>query len=308
MILTVSFSGTTYNELPYRLEAGTPHIAGAVGIAAAMRYLDAWAWPISRRGKPRCSSMRLRDSLRFRGWYLSQRRDKAGLVSFNVEGIHPHIRHRARSAGVAIRAATTAPCRDGTLGLSGTARPHSRCYNTTAEIDQLVDAVRVAQRMFGMSAAAADLKDLYGKWCSTQPSPAHRQRPERVDREARDTTAIAGQGAGVRAHREETWPTSRSSIGLCNLRGVGIAHDGSPRDGRAGCSCPRRASMRRWRPGTATCPANSRARRRERHRHASAARRCHGRPLLAALDSAPGPGTTEPSQLVIEHGEWSNAE
>lgn len=151
MILTVSFSGTTYNELPYRLEAGTPHIAGAVGLAAAIRYLTgigmaniaAWEARLLAYGTAALEQV---PGVRLVG----TARHKAGLVSFNVDGIHPHdLGTVLDQQGVAIRAGhhCAMPVME-RFGLAGTARASFAFYNTPGEIDQLVAAVRVAQRMF----------------------------------------------------------------------------------------------------------------------------------------------------------------
>lgn len=151
MILTVSFSGTTYNELPYRLEAGTPHIAGAIGLAAAIRYLkgigmaniSAWEAQLLAYAT---SALDQIPGLTIVG----TARHKAGLVSFNVDGIHPHdLGTVLDQQGVAIRAGhhCAMPVME-RFGLAGTARASFAFYNTPEEIDQLVAAVRVAQRMF----------------------------------------------------------------------------------------------------------------------------------------------------------------
>jgi cysteine desulfurase / selenocysteine lyase len=151
MILTVSFSGTTYNDLPYRLEAGTPHIAGAVGLAAAIRYLTGIGmariadWEAGLLAYATAALVQI-PGLRIVG----TARHKAGLVSFNVDGIHPHdLGTVLDQQGVAIRAGhhCAMPVME-RFGLAGTARASFAFYNTTGEIDQLVDAVRVAQRMF----------------------------------------------------------------------------------------------------------------------------------------------------------------
>ena len=106
MILTVSFSGTTYNDLPYRLEAGTPHIAGAVGLAAAIRYLTGIGmariadWEAGLLAYATAALVKI-PGLRIVG----TARHKAGLVSFNVDGIHPHdLGTVLDQQGVAIRA------------------------------------------------------------------------------------------------------------------------------------------------------------------------------------------------------------
>ncbi|MEQ1800322.1 MAG: cysteine desulfurase [Gammaproteobacteria bacterium] len=151
MILTVSFSGTTYNDLPYRLEAGTPHIAGAVGLAAAIRYLTAIGMANITAWEARLLAYATAALTQVPGLTIvGTARHKASLVSFNVAGIHPHdIGTVLDQQGVAIRAGhhCAMPVME-RFGLAGTARASFAFYNTTGEIDQLVDAVRVAQRMF----------------------------------------------------------------------------------------------------------------------------------------------------------------
>jgi cysteine desulfurase/selenocysteine lyase len=151
MILTVSFSGTTYNDLPYRLEAGTPHIAGAIGLAEAIRYLtgigmaNIAAWEAHLLA---CATTALEQVPGLR--IVGTARRKAGLVSFNVDGIHPHdLGTVLDQQGVAIRAGhhCAMPVME-RFGLAGTARASFAFYNTPGEIEQLVAAVRVAQRMF----------------------------------------------------------------------------------------------------------------------------------------------------------------
>ena len=151
MILTVSFSGTTYNELPYRLEAGTPHIAGAIGLAEALRYLQrlglaeiaAYEAELLAYATGRLQAL---PGLRIFG----TARDKASLVSFNVNDIHPHdLGTVVDQRGVAIRAGhhCAMPVME-RFGIPGTARASFAFYNTRAEIDQLVDSIEVAMRMF----------------------------------------------------------------------------------------------------------------------------------------------------------------
>ncbi len=151
MILTVSFSGTTYNELPYRLEAGTPNIAGAVGLAAAIRYLTAIGMTGIAAWEAQLLARATAALLQVPGLdIVGTARQKAGLVSFNVAGIHPHdLGTVLDQQGVAIRAGhhCAMPVME-RFGLAGTARASFAFYNTVAEIDQLVAAVQVARRMF----------------------------------------------------------------------------------------------------------------------------------------------------------------
>jgi cysteine desulfurase/selenocysteine lyase len=151
MILTVSFKGTTYNELPYRLEAGTPHIAGAVGLGAAIDYLNAIGMANIAAWEARLLDYATRSLLQVPGLtILGTAAEKAGVVSFNIDGIHPHdLGTILDQQGVAIRAGhhCAMPVME-RFGVPGTARASFAFYNSMAEIDQLTGALRFAQRMF----------------------------------------------------------------------------------------------------------------------------------------------------------------
>lgn len=151
MILTVSFDGTTYNELPYRFEAGTPNIAGAIGLGAAIDYLDSigmeriqhYETELLNYATNRISEL---EGIRFFGTAAK----KAGVISFNLDGIHPHdlgtvLDHQ----GVAIRTGHHCAMPVMTFfDIPGTARASLAFYNNEQDIDQLVEGLRVAQKMF----------------------------------------------------------------------------------------------------------------------------------------------------------------
>ena len=151
MILTVSFTGTTYNELPHKFEAGTPNMGGAVGLAAAIDYLDgiglariaAYEHGLLDYATARLSTV---DGLTIVG----TARDKASLVSFTLEGVHPHdLGTILDQAGIAIR--TGHHCAMPVMeyfGVPATARASFAFYNTRAEIDLLVEAVAAARALF----------------------------------------------------------------------------------------------------------------------------------------------------------------
>ena len=151
MILTVSFSGTTYNELPWRLEAGTPHIAGAIGLGAAIDYLSALGLGRIAACEGELLSYATQSLLQLPGvQLLGTARHKASLISFNLDGIHPHdVGTVLDQRGVAIRAGhhCAMPVMQ-RFGVPGTARASFAFYNTRGEIDQFIDALRLAQRMF----------------------------------------------------------------------------------------------------------------------------------------------------------------
>ena len=151
MILTVSFSGTTYNELPYKFEAGTPNIAGAIGLGSAIDYLDNIGMERINQYEAELlnyatSRIRELDGVRLFG----TAEHKAGVISFNLDGIHPHdlgtvLDHQ----GVAIR--TGHHCAMPVMAffdISGTARASLAFYNNRQDIDQLVEGLRVAIKMF----------------------------------------------------------------------------------------------------------------------------------------------------------------
>jgi len=152
MILTVSFDGTTYNSLPYKFEAGTPNIAGAVALGAAVDYvetigLDRIAQHEADLLAYATGRLAAIDGLSI----IGTAPDKASLVSFVVEGVHPHDLGTILDAeGVAIRTGhhCAMPVMD-FFGVPATARASFAFYNTHAEIDALVTALGHAREMLG---------------------------------------------------------------------------------------------------------------------------------------------------------------
>lgn len=152
MILEVRFDGTTYNDLPYKFEAGTPNISGAIGLGAAVRYLD-------KIGMERIAA---HESVLLR--YLTERlsevpgirlfgtaRQKASLQSFLLDDIHAHdlgtiLDHQ----GVAIRTGhhCAMPVMD-FFRVPGTARASLALYNNRDDIDRLVASLAKAKEIFG---------------------------------------------------------------------------------------------------------------------------------------------------------------
>lgn len=153
MITSVSFTeGTTFNVPPHRFEAGTPHIVGAQGMAAAMEYVmelgqDAIAAHEHDLLEYATAKLDAIDGVRIVG----QAAEKASVVSFTVDGIHPHdLGTILDHEGVAVRAGhhCAQPVME-RFGLPATARASFAFYNTRSEIDALVDALGVAIEMFG---------------------------------------------------------------------------------------------------------------------------------------------------------------
>ncbi len=151
MILEVSFDGTTYNELPYKFEAGTPNISGVIGLGAAIDYLLSVGMDNVARHETQLLEYMMQQLGNIDGMRLiGTAANKASVQSFLVDDIHPHdlgtiLDHQ----GVAIRTGhhCAMPVMD-YFGVPGTARASVALYNNRDDIDQLVDAIRKAQQIF----------------------------------------------------------------------------------------------------------------------------------------------------------------
>ncbi|MBB3810854.1 cysteine desulfurase [Pseudochelatococcus contaminans] len=151
MIETVTTDGVTYNTPPHRFEAGTPPIVEAIGLAAAIRYVD-------RLGR----SAVLNHEEQLRNYahqqigglnsvrILGRAREKGAILSFEMVGAHPHdVATIIDRAGVAVRAGTH--CAQPLLarfGTTATCRASFALYNTKEEVDILVEALRKAEQLF----------------------------------------------------------------------------------------------------------------------------------------------------------------
>jgi cysteine desulfurase/selenocysteine lyase len=152
MILTVSFSGTTYNDLPYRFEAGTPNISGAVGLAAAIDYLESIGIERTHAHEQRLlaratAALKAIDGLQI----IGEAKEKSGVISFVVDGVHPHdLGTILDDEGVAVRTGhhCAMPVMD-FFDVPATARASFGCYSDDADIDQLVRALGRAREVFG---------------------------------------------------------------------------------------------------------------------------------------------------------------
>jgi cysteine desulfurase / selenocysteine lyase len=152
MILTVSFEKSTYNQLPWKFEAGTPNISGAVGLAEAINYLSevgmdrivAYEHELLVYATQKLSAL---PGLRIVGTSAQ----KAAVVSFVLDGIHPHdIGTILDMEGVAIRTGhhCAMPVMD-FFKVPATARASMAFYNTFAEIDHLVAALEHTRSVLG---------------------------------------------------------------------------------------------------------------------------------------------------------------
>ena len=151
MILSVSFAKTTYNVLPYKFEAGTPNISGAIGLGAAVRYLEDQDLPGAHAHEHALLQHAENVLGRIEGLRIvGQAADKASLVSFVVAGVHPHdLGTVLDEEGIAIR--TGHHCAMPVMEffkLPATARASFAFYNTFEEIDRLGAAVLRARSIF----------------------------------------------------------------------------------------------------------------------------------------------------------------
>jgi cysteine desulfurase/selenocysteine lyase len=155
MIASVDFQETTWNELPYKFEAGTPPIAEAVGLGAAVDYLGGLGMERVRAHERSLTAYMLErlvevPGLRVVGPPTAERR--GGLASFTIDGIHPHdIAELVDRAGVCIRAGHhCAQPLMRCLGVGATARASVGVYNDRADIDALIDALQAGREVFGL--------------------------------------------------------------------------------------------------------------------------------------------------------------
>jgi cysteine desulfurase / selenocysteine lyase len=151
MILSVTFEKTVYNTLPHKFEAGTPHIAGAIGLAEAIAYVErigmdrvrAHEDELLRHGTGVLSGI---DGVRL----IGTARDKVGVLSFVVDSVHPHdVGQVLDDSNIAIRVGhhCAQPVMD-RFGIPGTARASLAFYNTKAELDALGEAILELKGMF----------------------------------------------------------------------------------------------------------------------------------------------------------------
>jgi cysteine desulfurase/selenocysteine lyase len=153
MIRSVTFGKTTYNDLPYKFEAGTPDIAGVIGLGAAIDYLDqigmdaiaAYEHDLleyGTRALENISGLRL----------IGTAREKAGVFSFLIDGVHPHDAGTILDReGIAVRAGhhCAQPVMD-RFGVSGTTRASLAFYNTKEDVDALVAGIHKVKEVFAV--------------------------------------------------------------------------------------------------------------------------------------------------------------
>jgi cysteine desulfurase / selenocysteine lyase len=151
MIRSVTFERTEYNELPWKFEAGTPHIIGAIGLGAAIDYVQSIGYDAIEAHESAVLAYALRElseinSLRF----IGQPRRRSGVISFALGEVHPHdIGTILDQDGVCVRAGhhCAQPTMD-RFGVSATARASIGIYNDRDDVDALVAGLRKVQEVF----------------------------------------------------------------------------------------------------------------------------------------------------------------
>jgi cysteine desulfurase/selenocysteine lyase len=152
MIRAVRFDGTTYAPPPARFEAGTPHIAGAVGLGAAISYIQELGLERIAEAEHDLLSYATERVAAIPGLRIvGTAREKAAVLAFVLEGIHPHdVGTVLDHHGVAVRTGhhCAMPLME-RYGLPATTRASFAFYNTRAEVDQLVGALHAAREVLG---------------------------------------------------------------------------------------------------------------------------------------------------------------
>lgn len=152
MISTVSFERTTYNELPFKFEAGTANFIGAAALATALKYYQSIGIEQATHYEDELLNYTTQKLLSIEGVkIIGTAPNKASIISFIVENIHPYDTGMILDKmGIAVRTGNhcTQPVVDH-FGLDGTVRASLAFYNTAEEIDRLVEGVKKVKEMFG---------------------------------------------------------------------------------------------------------------------------------------------------------------
>jgi cysteine desulfurase/selenocysteine lyase len=152
MIASVTFEKTTYNTLPYKFEAGTPNIAGTIGLGAAIDYVNQIGIERIARYEHELLNYGTEALSQIPGLRLiGTAKDKAGVLSFVLEGVHPHdVGTILDREGIAIRTGhhCAMPVME-RFGIPATARASLAFYNTKEEIDALVAGIHKVKEVFG---------------------------------------------------------------------------------------------------------------------------------------------------------------
>jgi cysteine desulfurase/selenocysteine lyase len=151
MILSVTFEKTTYNTIPHKFEAGTPPIAGAIGLGAAIDYVSAIGMEAIAAHELELLAYATERMTRLEGVrIIGTAAQKASVLSFVVDGVHPHdVGTLLNEEGIAVR--TGHHCAQPVMQrfhVPATARASFAFYNSMAEVDALIAGIRAVQKVF----------------------------------------------------------------------------------------------------------------------------------------------------------------
>jgi cysteine desulfurase/selenocysteine lyase len=152
MIREVTLSNSTWNDVPHKFEAGTPNVAGAVGLAAAIDYLQAYGMEKVARHVLLLTDYALLQLRKVPGISILGSYDRVGLISFVMKGIPSHdVASLLDDQGIAVRSGhhCAMPLHK-RLGLESSVRASFQIYNTEEDIDALVDALLHCREVFGL--------------------------------------------------------------------------------------------------------------------------------------------------------------
>jgi cysteine desulfurase/selenocysteine lyase len=151
MISSVWLENSTWNEIPHKFEAGTPHIAGAIGFSSAIDYLKNVGMRNITLYEQEITSYAINKMLEIEALTIyGSAPERGSAIAFNIEGIHPHdLAQYTDQLGIAIRAGhhCAQPIMR-KLNLAATARVSFYFYNTFSEVDYFVDALKKAKKLF----------------------------------------------------------------------------------------------------------------------------------------------------------------
>jgi cysteine desulfurase/selenocysteine lyase len=152
MIKEVKFEGSTYNDLPFKFEGGTPNIAGGIGLEACIRFMEETGVENIAKQETELlayATEKLKEVGGIR--FIGEAKNKAGLVSFLIEGVHPYDAGTILDKlGIAIRTGhhCAQPVMD-RFDIPGTMRASFAVYNTKEEIDVFIEGIHKVKQMFG---------------------------------------------------------------------------------------------------------------------------------------------------------------
>lgn len=150
MIDTVTFEKTTYAKLPFKFEAGTPHIAGIIGLGEAFRWMQDYELTAMAAHEHTLLEHATKELLAIEGMrIIGTAKEKVGVISFVIEGVHHYdLGTLLDQQGIAVRTGhhCTQPLME-RFGVSGTTRASFACFNTIGEVDAMVNGVKKGVKM-----------------------------------------------------------------------------------------------------------------------------------------------------------------